>query len=291
MWGALLEDLKWVQRHKQKLPSMTMRDVVETIIKPETAGHKIGLGLQRNFKSPLRARVVVSHCWDEDYDQFVQALEDTGLDGPFWICSFALYQHFDHHMPFEKQFGKDPFSGPYRDVLAQAERLVVVVTGKQAANPLERLFCRAELACAQSLNKSIEFASVTVSDSTGRISDSLMELIERDNPELDVDMWEEPTYFQRLNKTFRCGQTDDVKSCDTANATHLIQCLDHFPNLHVHILQLQCEALKKHSLPVSEVAKLATQPMALYASFLQQRRIQAHDLDKALQKVRSVGWR
>lgn len=267
-----------------------MRDVVEKIIKPDTAGRMMGLAVLRNLQSPLRARVVVSHSWDEEYDEFVKALQCSGHSGPFWICSFALYQHFDK-MEFEKQFGEDPFSGPYKRVLQQAERLLMVITAKEDANPLERLFCRAEFACALSLNKAVDFASVTTISEpqhSMKISDSLMELLNRDSPELNVDLWADPYYSQELNENAKTGKADDMKQIDRDNRTHLINRLEGFPNLHVHILDAQCQALKKHSLPASEFAKVGS--VQVYTSFLEQRQVLAQQLEEALRQAPSTSF-
>ena len=70
------------------------------------------------------------HAWDEPIGQFVECLEQSGEEGPFWICAFAIYQSDDKNdgPTIAQQLGKDPAYGPFATVLKGAESMVAVIT-------------------------------------------------------------------------------------------------------------------------------------------------------------------
>ena len=107
---------------------------MEKIVIPTTVGTGTGYALFSNKSEPLRAKVMVSHAWDEYYRDFALALRkagssEEGHSGPFWICAFAIYQPEDiPGLTIAKQLGPDPSRGPFASVLKSAEAMLCIVT-------------------------------------------------------------------------------------------------------------------------------------------------------------------
>lgn len=144
MWGITLDQLDEVRKHKAYKRGMTMHEVVRQIIKPLTMGRGLGYALMVNRDKPLLARVMVSHAWMEEYDQFFIALTTTCVQGPFWVCAMAIYQPED--MPavlVEKQLGSSPDTGPFATVLKQAAEMVAIMT--EQGDIYSRLWCVFEI--------------------------------------------------------------------------------------------------------------------------------------------------
>ena len=61
--------------------------------------------------------------WDEEIGQFVTCLENSGKEGPFWVCAFSIYQSMDKKdgPTIPQQLGEDPFYGPFATVLKGAK--------------------------------------------------------------------------------------------------------------------------------------------------------------------------
>lgn len=149
LWGITLEQLKDLSRHLSFKPGMTTRDVVDNIVKAETAGKGAGYALLRNIARPLQAKVMVSHAWDEDYEEFLSALETSGHQGPFWVCATAIYQPEDNpELTLEKQLGVEA-GGPLVLILKQADCVLCVMTPQ--GNIFERLWCLFEMFTAVQL--------------------------------------------------------------------------------------------------------------------------------------------
>merc|ERR1712232_173427 len=89
---AQLEDVMFLPGYRK---GMTARELVEEVIKPHTAKQGMGYALLFNHEQPLLVRNMVSHCWDEVYDDFVATLRDAGSAGPFWVCFVSQYQNED----------------------------------------------------------------------------------------------------------------------------------------------------------------------------------------------------
>ena len=70
------------------------------------------------------------HAWEEPFGYFVDCLEKSGEEGPFWICAFAIYQSNDVNdgPTIAEQLGKDPEYGPFSTVLRSADLMLAVVT-------------------------------------------------------------------------------------------------------------------------------------------------------------------
>ena len=142
-----------------------MRDVVNRAVKPRTRGTGVGLALLLNAKKPLRAKVMVSHAWDETYYEFVKALVDSGNTGPFWVCALSIYQNEDlPGVTISDQLGPDPHYGPFATVLRQAELMIAIVTN--ACNIYSRMWCVFEMYIA--LNLKIEVRVATYAESEAR---------------------------------------------------------------------------------------------------------------------------
>jgi len=52
-----------------------MREYVQSTIEPLTGGTGMGYALFMNQDKPLKARVMISHAWDEPLCDFVEAIE------------------------------------------------------------------------------------------------------------------------------------------------------------------------------------------------------------------------
>jgi hypothetical protein len=97
-----------------------MRDVVDKVVKPETQSKGAGWALLHNRDDPKTAKHMISHAWDEDFEEFVGALKkerDIGnISGPVWICAFGLYQGGDSPT-IGDQLGLDVKLGPFSRIL------------------------------------------------------------------------------------------------------------------------------------------------------------------------------
>ncbi len=130
---------------------MTMYDVIDTIVKPKTAGTGMGYALYLNKEKPIRAKVMISHAWGENYIQFLSALNQSGNQGPFWVCAMSIYQNEDiKDVTIEKQLGPNPQFGPFSSVLKQADSMIAIMTS--SCDIYTRLWCVYEIFVAISLN-------------------------------------------------------------------------------------------------------------------------------------------
>ena len=169
LWGITLQQIIDITHHPDITPHTSMRDVVEIAIKPATKGLGIGYSLLVNQDKPLRARVMVSvssnnahftincfvlhsvgpfaytiqlllllilllsnlqHAWEESIQDFIISLQNSGEEGPYWVCAFSIYQNQgdDDKPTIAEQLGTDPDFGPFATVLKQANIMLAVVT-------------------------------------------------------------------------------------------------------------------------------------------------------------------
>lgn len=160
----------------------TMRDIVELKIKPMTRGTGLGYALKLNCWRPLRAKIMVSHAWEESYVKFILALRcfiygmtvapSSGIRNPanrlhlpdephrlvFWVCSTAIYQSEDiPELTIQKQLGPNPHSGPFAAVLRQALAMVCCVT--EDCNIYTRMWCVFEIFMAKELQVPVFMAN------------------------------------------------------------------------------------------------------------------------------------
>ena len=158
--GITMEQLEAIRRHEKYKRGMTMRDVVNEIIKPITKKKSKGYALLINRKKPLRAKIMVSHGWDEGYETFLSALQDSRVKGPYWVCAMAIYQNEDDpKLTIDKQLGKDPSTGPFATVLKQAKTMVAVITPE--CNIYTRLWCVYEMYVAAKLGVPVKLISTS----------------------------------------------------------------------------------------------------------------------------------
>ena len=160
MWGITLEQLRDVTKDPKYDSSMSMYDVVTKIIKPKTAGTGMGYSLLLNQDNPLRAKVMISHAWGEDYDQFLSTLAQGGTEGPFWVCAMSLCQNNDvEDVTIERQLGPSPQFGPFAIVLKQADSMTAIMT--ESCDIYTRLWCVYEIFTAISLGIPVNLDAFT----------------------------------------------------------------------------------------------------------------------------------
>jgi len=172
MWGITLEQLRTVTEDPAYEESMSMYDVVNKVIKPKTEGTGMGYALHLNQDEPLRAKVMISHAWGENYSQFLQALEQSQKEGPYWVCSMSIAQNNDaEDVTIEKQLGPDPAFGPFATVLKQADSMVAIMT--KSCDIYTRLWCVYEIFVAISLNVPVSLQSYNEITTSGGGSDAM----------------------------------------------------------------------------------------------------------------------
>jgi len=167
MWGITLDQLRAIIQDeafiraesisgvRTGIGGMTMYDVVEKIIKPKTRGKGLGYSLYINRKKPIRANVMVSHVWGDDYERFIEALLKSGSEGPFWVCAMAIYQNEDiSKLTISKQLGPHPSTGPFATVLKQSSKMVAIVTPN--SDIYTRLWCIYEIFTAVQLGVPVD---------------------------------------------------------------------------------------------------------------------------------------
>ncbi len=159
MWGITVEQLKAVKELEGYNDSMSMYDVVEDLIKPQTRGKGVGYALLVNKDKPLRAKYMVSHAWGEKYDHFIRAIEHCGCDG-LWVCAMAIYQNEDiPAITISKQLGPSVQFGPFATVLKQASQMIAVFT--PAADIYTRMWCVFEIFMAVKNGVPVQFAALS----------------------------------------------------------------------------------------------------------------------------------
>jgi len=158
MWGITIEQMRNLRRQPNFEQNMTMYDVVNKIVKPMTSGKGTGYALYCNKEAPLRAKVMVSHAWQENFVQFLETVEQSGLKGPFWVCAFSIYQNEDiENVTIQKQLGPSPSTGPFSTVLKQSDRMLAVMTN--SCDIYTRLWCVYEIFIAITLNVPVSLAA------------------------------------------------------------------------------------------------------------------------------------
>ena len=137
-----------------------MYEVVEKLIKPQTKGKGIGYALLLNSDKPLRAKIMVSHAWGEQYDHFVRAIKDSHSKGPFWVCATAIYQNEDKpSLTISKQLGPSIEYGPFATVLKQANSMIAVFT--PSVDIYLRMWCVFEIFIAVKLKVPLRFVGLS----------------------------------------------------------------------------------------------------------------------------------
>jgi len=151
-WGVSLEQIQTLKEHPQYnqvdsdgKKNYLMREYVLSTIELLTDGTGMGWALFMNQDKPLQARVMVSHAWDEPICDFVEAIERSGEEGPFWICALSMYQNNDPSkgVTIAEQLGSDPKFGPFATVLRCVDLMLAVLT--HVCDIYTRLWCAYEL--------------------------------------------------------------------------------------------------------------------------------------------------
>lgn len=139
-WGITLGQMKTLTTRPNFTPDMTVRTLVNAIVKPMTLASGTGLALRLN-PGGLRTRKMVSHFWDENYLQFLAALQSAGVrdSDALWVCAFSIFQydeagldkrHIRHNVgpTIGDQLGEDVNQGPFAAVIEQATDMYCVFT-------------------------------------------------------------------------------------------------------------------------------------------------------------------
>jgi len=210
---------------------MTMRDVVEKFVKPATASTGLGLALLLNAKGPLPGTVMVSHAWDESYEQFVEALGSSGMEGPFWVCATAICQNEDGHGPsIQEQLGPSPASGPFATVLKQSTNMLAVLT--TTCDIYTRLWCVFEMWTALELDVPVDVA----------------EYREESRVKYGDEIVHDKTFRQECQRPVsstkaRCGNPKLPMNADEIAIRHVIEGSGGYTKIDLRVEQLRLRAL------------------------------------------------
>lgn len=127
-WGITIVQLRSFLDECRSDPkwrsSNTMRDWVNDYVIPKTRGTGLGYALYRNCRQPTEVSVVVSNCWLQNAELFVDRVASlvSPTDGLF-VCGFALYQCEDGHGPtIRQQLGDSPEQSPFMRVVRHLGR-------------------------------------------------------------------------------------------------------------------------------------------------------------------------
>eukprot|EP01038_Epipyxis_sp_PR26KG_P016555 gene16555-22603_t len=165
MWGMTMDQLLDILKDERYTKNMTMYDVVKTIVMPETKGKGVGYSLLKNRNNPLRVRVMISHAWTESYFQFVSAIRESQVEGPYWICAFAIYQPEDiPEVSIAKQLGNDPMRGPFATVLNQKETELMLAVITEQCDIYTRLWCVLEIFVAIQVKLPVQITTYSRTD-------------------------------------------------------------------------------------------------------------------------------
>jgi len=143
-WGISREQILAIKTYPG-YTQITMRQFVILTIKPITDGTGLGYALLINKKKPLKVKVMVSHAWDEPIHEFVQTIERSGEQGPFFVCALSIHQNNGEckGVTISQQLGSNPASGPFSVVLEDAVLMLAVVTSM--CDIYSRLWCVYEI--------------------------------------------------------------------------------------------------------------------------------------------------
>lgn len=157
-WGITLEQIQEIKDHKRYKKSMSVQDVVEKIVKPQTKGKDVGYALMKNQKNPQKARVMVCHSWQDNFNEFCSVLEKKQEEGPFWIYAFAT--NFNKGSSNNDEY--HPATHALLNALKHCEHVLTVTT--DSVDTYSRLWCLYELYLATSLGLPIVYASSSDKD-------------------------------------------------------------------------------------------------------------------------------
>lgn len=124
-----------------------MHAVVRRVIQPRC--HRCGKSWARIVnEQPLLLTVFVSHCWAENFDGFVRAVEQAfacwTVKPHLWICATALYQSADPtDISAQVGTGSNPEHAFFTRALSKAQKLLIV--RNSAVDLYQRIWCCWEL--------------------------------------------------------------------------------------------------------------------------------------------------
>jgi len=149
-WAAItvrqLNDLreKSIEALGEAYWTATMHDVNRAVLQPLCEKFQKPYAHIVNEGNLMYVGVFVSHCWAENFEQFVQSVNGAFQDWPvkpnLWICATALTQSTDPEaVSHQVGTGEEPSEAPFTKALAVAEKLLIV---RNAAIDLyERIWC------------------------------------------------------------------------------------------------------------------------------------------------------
>merc|ERR1711879_136139 len=115
----------------ERYAAANMRVIVDEILEPLCEAHGMSYARLTNAEQPLTLSVFVSHCWDENFQDFVSSVNHTfkhwAKPPNLWICSFALLQSKDRGLIAE-QVGtsKSLQQAPFSKALQFAQSILVI---------------------------------------------------------------------------------------------------------------------------------------------------------------------
>ncbi|CAK9077427.1 unnamed protein product [Durusdinium trenchii] len=248
-WGISLEQLESLEKQTGK--AMTMREVVESQIKPMTKTTGLGYALKLNLQRPLVAKVMVSHAWDEIYVHLVAALKcfirissqnhhcAVGTEG-YWVCATAIYQPEDvEELTIAKQLGPDPNHGPFAAVLRQASAMVACIT--EACDIYSRMWCVFEIFMAKELGVQVYMANGAEEEEHTGTTVSLSRLIDP-----MVDAFGEQCLKPANSLAARCGKPSLQMNKDEEMIREAIQrCPGQFDAVDHAVEESRLDALRR----------------------------------------------
>eukprot|EP00928_Gymnodinium_smaydae_P046647 TRINITY_DN31090_c0_g1_i1.p1 TRINITY_DN31090_c0_g1~~TRINITY_DN31090_c0_g1_i1.p1 ORF type:complete len:370 (+),score=40.98 TRINITY_DN31090_c0_g1_i1:69-1178(+) len=163
-WAITVRQIQQLVQEAKRRPQfrsgMNMHDFINTFVKPWTRGCGCSYSLLVNAQNPLTAKLMVSHTWGEDVEQFTDSLvlwcstHHISLDTPVWVCSLGLYQCDDgvgpsiadqiQVEPFLKIIESDDVRLPREDLKPHG----MVVAHTLTEDLYERLWCVYEMDAA-----------------------------------------------------------------------------------------------------------------------------------------------
>lgn len=144
LWGITLPEVKdfreWVRGHpvfkkaKQAGKRMSVREMVDTVLKasgpldngyPETFATSTRRSVALNKNSPRPIRWLVSHCWEEDFEQFFEDLISllgdkmkVSNDEGIFVCFLCMFQGDDEDIEMQVTQGSENiFKGCFAEIL------------------------------------------------------------------------------------------------------------------------------------------------------------------------------
>lgn len=147
LWGLTLEQIQEIKAHKRYKPWMSLGDIVEKIIAPQTKGTGMGYAVLINKNEPKKVHTMVSYSSHENFDEFCSILEKSKVEGPYWISAFSMNKN-----EFTKfQVKIDIF----KRVLKQSSTVLAVIT--DSVDVYSSLSTIYEMFLAISSDKTIRF--------------------------------------------------------------------------------------------------------------------------------------